>query len=127
MLGVSTTNVTSSDGRAGKSEVRTRGSGVCVAPYAPVTGHIAVGFPGPTDHSRPDYWTCSTRTDGTAPRTPTEGEKVTWTFEQPPGHEFTVTLDCRIGPSVQWGRTGHTVVEAEGRRVELSHHTRVMP
>jgi hypothetical protein len=52
---------------------------------------------------------------------------VTWTFERPPGDEFTVTLDARIGPSVQWGRTGHTIVEAEGRRIELSHQTRVMP
>jgi len=48
-------------------------------------------------------------------------------FEQPPGDVFTITLDVRIGPSVQWGRTGHTVVEAEGRRIELSHHTWVMP
>jgi DNA 3'-phosphatase len=49
------------------------------------------------------------------------------TFEPPAGPVFTVTLDVRIGPSVQWGRTGHTVVEAEGRRIELTHHSWVMP
>jgi hypothetical protein len=50
-----------------------------------------------------------------------------WTYERPPGEELTVTFDVRIGPSVQWGRTGHTVVEAEGRRIELSHRTWIMP
>jgi hypothetical protein len=55
------------------------------------------------------------------------GDVVIWTYDPPPGDEFTVTLDIRIGPSVQWGRTGHTVVVAEGHRIELSHHTWVMP
>jgi hypothetical protein len=130
LLGVRTATVDGSDGPVVASVrfARIARGGVSV-PYA-ISITSADGFTGPVeitvDQSYLDLFDQNGMEPGPDGST-SDGETVTWTFDQPPGHEFTVTLDVRIGPSVQWGRTGHTVVEAEGRRIELSHHTRVMP
>jgi hypothetical protein len=36
----------------------------------------------------------------------TDGEMTTWTFEAPEGDTFTVWLDTRVEPGVQWKRSG---------------------
>ncbi len=129
-LGVRTKTVTESDGPV-EASVRFAliGRGGVAAPYA-ITVTSPGGFTGPieitVDQSYLDLFDQNGIEPGPDAAT-SDGATVTWTFDRPPGPEFTVTLDVRIGPSVQWGRTGHTVVEAEGRRIELSHHTRVMP
>ena len=130
LLGVRTTTVTESDGPVEASVRYARvGRGGVSSPYA-ITVTSQTGFTGPIEITVDQAYLDLFDQNGMEPGpdgTTSDGETVTWTFERPPGDEFTVTLDARIGPSVQWGRTGHTVVDAEGRRVELSHHTRVMP
>lgn len=130
LLGVRTTRVTASDGQVEASVRYARvGRGGVAAPYA-ITVTSAGGFSGPieitVDQSYLDLFDQNGIDPGPDSSTST-GDTVTWTFEPPPSDEFTVTLDVRIGPSVQWGRTGHTIVAAEGRHIELSHHTWVMP
>ena len=130
LLGVRSATVDGSDGPVAASVRfgRIARGGVAV-PYA-ITVTSAGGFSGPVeitvDQSYLDLFDHNA-IEPTPDATTSDGATVTWTFEQPPGSEFTVTLDVRVGPSVQWGRTGHTVVEAEGRRITLSHHSWVMP
>jgi hypothetical protein len=130
LLGVRTATVEGSDGPV-TARVRFGqiGRGGVAVPYA-VTVTSASGFSGPIEITVDQSYLDLFDHNGIEPApdaTTSDGATVTWTFEQPPGREFTVTLDVRIGPSVQWGRTGHTVVEAEGRRISLSHHSWVMP
>ena len=130
LLGVRTTTVTASDGPVEASVRYARvGRGGVAVPYA-ITVTSAGGFSGPIEITVEQSYLDLFDQNGVDPGpdgTTSTGDAVTWTFERPPGDEFTVTLDIRIGPSVQWGRTGHTVVDAEGRHIELSHHTWVMP
>lgn len=130
LLGVRTTTVTESDGPVEASVRYARvGRGGVSSPYA-ITVTSQTGFTGPIEITVDQAYLDLFDQNGIEPgpdATTSDGETVTWTFDQPSGHGFSVTLDARIGPSVQSGRTGRTVVEAEGRRIELSHHTRVMP
>ena len=130
LLGVRTATVDGADGPVAASVRfgRIARGGVAV-PYA-ITVSSAGGFSGPIEITVDQSYLDLFDHNGIEPApdaTTSDGKHVTWTFEQPPGSEFTVTLDVRVGPSVQWGRTGHTVVEAEGRRITLSHHSWVMP
>jgi hypothetical protein len=130
LLGVKSATVDGSDGPVSASVRfgRIARGGVAV-PFA-INVTSPGGFTGPVDITVDQSYLDLFDHNGIEPgpdATTGDGTTVTWTFEQPPGTEFTVTLDVRIGPSVQWGRTGHTVVEAEGRRIELSYHSWVMP
>ena len=130
LLGVKSGTVDGSDGPVSASVRfgRIARGGVAV-PFA-INVTSPGGFTGPVDITVDQSYLDLFDHNGIEPgpdATTADGTTVTWTFERPPGTEFTVTLDVRIGPSVQWGRTGHTVVEAEGRRIELSHHSWVMP
>jgi hypothetical protein len=130
LLGVRTATVTESDGPVEASVRYARvGRGGVAAPYA-ITVTSAGGFSGPIEITVDQSYLDLFDQNGVDPgpdSTTSTGDAVTWTFERPPNDEFTVTIDARIGPSVQWGRTGHTVVAAEGRHIVLSHHTWVMP
>jgi hypothetical protein len=130
LLGVRSATVEGSDGPVSASVRFGRiGRGGVAVPYA-ITVRSDAGFSGPIDITVDQSYLDLFDHNGIEPgpdATTSDGKTITWTFEPPPGPEFTVTLDVRIGPSVQWGRTGHTVVEAEGRRIELSHHSWVMP
>jgi hypothetical protein len=51
-----------------------------------------------------------------------------WEFEAPPGDTLSVSLDARIEPSLQWGRSGETAVLENGRQVVAARYkTWVMP
>jgi hypothetical protein len=130
LLGVHTATVEGSDGSVTASVRFGRiGRGGVAVPYA-ITVTSEGGFTGPIEITVDQSYLDLFDQNGMEPgpdATTSDGETITWTFDRPPGPKFTVTLDVRIGPSVQWGRTGHTVVEAEGRRIELSHHSWVMP
>jgi hypothetical protein len=130
LLGVRTATVDGSDGSVEASVRYARiGRGGVAVPYA-ITVTAPGGFTGPVEITVDQSYLDLFDHNGIEPApdaTTSDGDTVTWTFDPPPSPRFTVTLDVRIGPSVQWGRTGHTVVEAEGRRVELSHHSWVMP
>jgi hypothetical protein len=61
------------------------------------------------------------------PSTATE-EYVIWEFEPPPGDTLAVSLDARIEPSAQWGRSGETALLENGRQVVVARYkTWVMP
>ena len=130
LLGVHSATVEGSDGPVSASVRFGRiGRGGVAVPYAINVTSVG-GFTGPIEITVDQSYLDLFDHNGIEPgpdATTSDGETITWTFDPPPGPDFTVTLDVRIGPSVQWGRTGHTVVEAEGRRIELSHHSWVMP
>jgi hypothetical protein len=53
---------------------------------------------------------------------------IVWEFEPPPGDTLAVSLDARIEPSVQWGRSGETAVVENGRQVVVARYkTWIMP
>lgn len=57
----------------------------------------------------------------------TEGDEVVWSFDAPPGHTFTLSLDTRIEPGVQWRRPGTTTVASDGEVVAIDHPTWILP
>jgi hypothetical protein len=55
-------------------------------------------------------------------------ETVIWEFEPPDGDTLAVSLDARIEPGAQWGRTGQTSVLVDGKPVVTARYkTWVMP
>ena len=130
VLGVRSRTVTRADGPI-RASVRYAqvGRGGMAAPYA-ITVTSDDGFAESLEITVDESYLELFDQNGIDPgpdSSTSEGDVVIWTYDPPPGNEYTVTLDVRIGPSVQWGQTGHTVVVAEGHRIELSHHTWVMP
>lgn len=57
----------------------------------------------------------------------TEGSDLVWTFDPPPGVVFTLSLDTRIEPGVQWKRKGTTTVTSGDRRLSVAHTMWVLP
>jgi hypothetical protein len=56
------------------------------------------------------------------------GDLLVWEFEPPVGDTLQISFDARIGPAVQSGLTGRTVVLVDGRVVvEVIYRTSVMP
>lgn len=55
-------------------------------------------------------------------------DTVIWEFEPPDGDTLGVSLDARLEPGVQWGRTGETSVLVEGKPVvTVRYKTWVLP
>ncbi|MGH8990831.1 MAG: hypothetical protein ACRDYV_05700 [Acidimicrobiia bacterium] len=55
-------------------------------------------------------------------------DAVIWEFEPPPGDTLAVSLDARIEPAAQWGRSAVTSVLEEGRPVVSARYkTWVLP
>lgn len=55
-------------------------------------------------------------------------EVVIWEFEPPDGDTLGVSLDARIEPAAQWGRTGQTSVLVDGKPVVTAEYkTWIMP
>lgn len=55
-------------------------------------------------------------------------DAVIWEFEPPAGDTLGVSLDARIEPGAQWGRTGETAVLVDGQPVVTARYrTWVMP
>jgi hypothetical protein len=53
---------------------------------------------------------------------------VIWEFDPPDGDTLGVSLDARIEPGAQWGRTGETSVLVDGRPVATARYkTWVLP
>jgi hypothetical protein len=63
------------------------------------------------------------------PTSSTMTEKyILWEFEPPPGDTLAVSLDARIEPGVQWGRSGETAVVENGQQVVVARYkTWIMP
>ncbi len=61
-------------------------------------------------------------------RTTANADTVFWEFEPPEGDTLRVSLDARLEPGVQWGRTGETSVLADGAPVVTTRYkTWVLP
>jgi len=55
-------------------------------------------------------------------------DTVIWEFEPPDGDTLAVSLDARIEPAAQWGRTGETSVLVDGKPVVTARYkTWIMP
>lgn len=55
-------------------------------------------------------------------------ETVIWEFEPPDGDTLAVSLDARIEPAAQWGRTGETSVLVDGKPVVTARYkTWILP
>jgi hypothetical protein len=52
---------------------------------------------------------------------------TTWEYEPPDGDTFTVWLDGRVEPAVQWRRDGTTVVSTGDEQVTLRYTTWILP
>ena len=56
-----------------------------------------------------------------------DADETIWEFEPPDGSVFTVWLDTRIEPSVQWRRGGSTTVTHGDETVTIDHPMWVFP
>lgn len=56
-----------------------------------------------------------------------DGDDVVWTFDPPDGQVFTLTLDTRVEPGVQWRRSGTTTVTVGSERIDVDHTMWVFP
>jgi len=55
-------------------------------------------------------------------------DRLIWEFDPPDGDTLTVSLDGRVEPGAQWGRTGETAVLVDGTPVvSVKYKTWVMP
>lgn len=57
----------------------------------------------------------------------TDGDDVVWTFDPPEGTVFTLALDTRVEPGVQWQRHGTTTVTIGSERIDVGHTMWVFP
>jgi hypothetical protein len=56
-----------------------------------------------------------------------DGDKVVWTFDPPEGTVFTLALDTRVEPGVQWRRSGTTTVTVGSERIDVGHTMWIFP
>jgi hypothetical protein len=56
-----------------------------------------------------------------------DGDDVVWTFDPPEGTVFTVALDTRVEPGVQWRRSGTTTVTVGSERIDVGHTMWIFP
>jgi hypothetical protein len=89
------------------------------------------GFDGPVTVSSDSAYLDMFDENGFDPQPSSETstpDAVIWQFDPPPGEVLSVSLDARIEPGVQWGRSGATSVLEDGRPVVTArYHTWIMP
>lgn len=56
-----------------------------------------------------------------------DGDDIVWTFDPPPGQVFTLTLDTRVEPGIQWRRKGTTTVTVGSQRIDVHHTMWIFP
>jgi hypothetical protein len=55
-------------------------------------------------------------------------DEIVWEFDPPDGDTIGISLDGRVEPGAQWGRTGETSVLVDGKPVvTVKYKTWVMP
>jgi hypothetical protein len=55
-------------------------------------------------------------------------DQIVWEFDPPDGDTLGISLDGRVEPGAQWGRTGETSVLVDGKpAVTVTYKTWVMP
>jgi hypothetical protein len=66
--------------------------------------------------------------DPTPSGTTTQGDLSVWTFDPPVGDTLVVTMDARLEPAQQLGKSATLAVLSDGIRiVDVRYSTRVMP
>jgi hypothetical protein len=93
--------------------------------------HRPGGFDGPVTVSTKTGYLDLFDENGFDPepsRSTATADAVIWEFEPPDGDTLGISLDARIEPGAQWGRTGETSVLVDGRPVVTARYkTWVMP
>ena len=108
----------------------------------PQVARPALAVPFEVEVSRPDgfdeqieirlerSWLESFDENGVLP-TPAEeaadGDDVVWTFDPPDGTVFTLALDTRVEPGVQWKRSGTTTVTVGSERIDVGYTMWIFP
>lgn len=90
----------------------------------------ADGFDEPIEVRITSSYLASFDENGTQPQpdsSSTDGTDTIWEFDPPDGTEFTVWLDTRVEPSVQWKREGSTTVVSGTETVTIDHPLWVLP
>jgi hypothetical protein len=93
--------------------------------------HHPGGFDGPVTISTNTKYLDLFDENGFEPepsKTTATPDEVIWEFEPPDGDTLGVSLDARIEPGVQWGRTGVTSVLVDGKPVVTAKYkTWILP
>jgi hypothetical protein len=93
--------------------------------------HRAAGFDGPITVSTTTAYLDLFDENGFDPEPSSSTatpETVIWEFEPPDGDTLAVSLDARIEPAAQWGRSGETSVLVDGKPVVTARYkTWIMP
>lgn len=90
----------------------------------------ADGFDEPIEVRITTSYLASFDENGTQPQpdsASTDGTDTIWEFDPPEGKEFTVWLDTRVEPSVQWKRAGSTTVVNGTETVTIDHPLWILP
>lgn len=93
--------------------------------------HRAGGFDGPVTVSSTTHYLDLFDENGFDPepsKATANPEEVIWEFEPPDGDTLAISLDARIEPGAQWGRSGRTSVLVDGNPVVTARYKSwVMP
>ena len=93
--------------------------------------HHQGGFDGPVTVSTNTKYLDLFDENGFDPepsKTTATPDEVFWEFEPPDGDTLGVSLDARIEPGAQWGRTGETSVLVDGKPVATARYkTWILP
>lgn len=131
VFGVSSSTVAARDGDGLEAELTYAGrarAGLAV-PFE-LRVHRPGGFDGPIEVVTTTSYLAAFDENGANPdpeSSTTDGETTTWTYDAPDGDTFTVWLDSRVEPGVQWRRSGTTVVRTGDEQVTLEYTTWVFP
>ena len=88
------------------------------------------GFEDPIEVRLSRSWLESFDENGVLPAPAEEasdGDDVVWTFDPPEGTVFTLALDTRVEPGVQWRRIGTTTVTTGSERIDVHHTMWIFP
>ncbi len=93
--------------------------------------HRPGGFDGPVTVSTSSAYLALFDENGFDPeaaKVTATADVVIWEFDPPPGDTLAVSLDARIEPAAQWGRTGETSVLEDGDPVVTARYkTWILP
>jgi hypothetical protein len=88
------------------------------------------GFDGPVEVSFSTGYLESFDENGTNPApdsATTDADETIWTYQRPEGETFTIWIDTRVEPGVQWRREGRTTVRTGGDAVSVDYTSWILP
>lgn len=88
------------------------------------------GFDGPVEVRISTGYLSAFDENGRSPEpdaATSDGDDTVWTYDPPDGDVFTVWLDTRVEPGVQWRLEGRTVVRTGDDEVVIEHPMWILP